>query len=81
LLTACATPASPPHQNLLVVVDQFEAVRFRETRRSGESRDEAIAFAKLLLGAASRTASPSMVLTMRSDFIGDCMEYPGLPRR
>ena len=41
---------------------------------------EAIAFAKLLLGAASQDNVPVyVVITMRSDFIGDCMEYPGLP--
>ena len=70
-----------PHENLLVVVDQFEELfRFRETRRLHGSRDEAIVFAKLLLAAAHQEEVPVyVVLTMRSDFIGDCMEYPGLP--
>jgi tetratricopeptide (TPR) repeat protein len=70
----------PAHDNLLVVVDQFEELfRFRRNRRIDNSRDDAIAFVKLLLEAAAQTQLPVyIVLTMRSDFIGDCMEYPGL---
>jgi tetratricopeptide (TPR) repeat protein len=81
-LADCARHARlPEHENLLVVVDQFEELfRFRESRREHGSRDEAIAFAKLLLGAAEQDKLPVyVVVTMRSDFIGDCMEYPGLP--
>ena len=71
----------PARDNLLVVVDQFEELfRFRRSRLIDNSRDEAIAFVKLLLEATRQTALPIyVVLTMRSDFIGDCMEYPGLP--
>ncbi len=71
----------PPHENLLVVVDQFEELfRFRQSRQVENPRDEAIAFVKLLLEAAHQNELPIYVaLTMRSDFIGDCIEYPGLP--
>ena len=71
----------PSHDNLLVVVDQFEELfRFRRSRLIDNSRDEAISFVKLLLEAARQDALPIyVVLTMRSDFIGDCIEYPGLP--
>jgi len=67
-------------ENLLVVVDQFEELfRFRRSRQVEHSRDEAIAFVRVLLEAAKQTDHPIfIVLTMRSDFIGDCMEYPGL---
>ena len=35
---------------------------------------------KLLLEAAAQNEVPIYVaLTMRSDFLGDCMEFPGLP--
>ena len=71
-----------PHvDNLLVVVDQFEELfRFRRSRQIDNSRDEAIAFVSLLLEATKQSALPIyVVLTMRSDFIGDCIEYPGLP--
>ena len=69
-----------PHDNVIVVVDQFEELfRFRRSRQVENSRDEAIAFVKLLLEAARQGDLPIyIVLTMRSDFIGDCMEYPGL---
>jgi tetratricopeptide (TPR) repeat protein len=71
----------PSHENLLVVVDQFEELfRFRRSRQIVNSRDEAVAFVKLLLEGAHQDALPIyVVLTMRSDFIGDCMEFPGLP--
>ncbi len=70
----------PPRENLLVVVDQFEEL-FRFRRADDErSRDEAVAFVKLLLEATAQRVLPIyVVLTMRSDFIGDCMRYPGLP--
>jgi tetratricopeptide (TPR) repeat protein len=69
-----------PGDNLLVVVDQFEELfRFRRSRQVEHSRDEAIAFVRVLLEASKHTDRPIfIVLTMRSDFIGDCMEYPGL---
>jgi tetratricopeptide (TPR) repeat protein len=71
----------PSRDNLLVVVDQFEELfRFRRSRLIENSRDEAISFVRLLLEAARQAALPIyVVLTMRSDFIGDCIEYPGLP--
>jgi tetratricopeptide (TPR) repeat protein len=69
-----------PDDNVLIVVDQFEELfRFRRSRQVQNSRDEAVAFVKLLIEAARQTIAPIyVVLTMRSDFIGDCMEYPGL---
>jgi tetratricopeptide (TPR) repeat protein len=70
-----------PDENVLIIVDQFEELfRFRRNRQVQHSREEAVAFVKLLLEAARETVMPIyVVLTMRSDFIGDCMEYPGLP--
>jgi tetratricopeptide (TPR) repeat protein len=69
----------PEGENLLVIVDQFEELfRFRHSRHAN-SRDEAIAFVRLLLEAPKHQDVPVyIVLTMRSDFIGDCMEFPGL---
>src|SRR5687767_11729194 len=70
-----------PYENLLIVVDQFEELfRFHRTSDADHSRDEAVVFVKLLLEAARQVTAPVyVVLTMRSDFIGDCMRYPGLP--
>jgi WD40 repeat protein/energy-coupling factor transporter ATP-binding protein EcfA2 len=64
--------------NLLVVVDQFEELfRFRVHGAAQEEASEA--FIKLLL-TASREESPKIyvVLTMRSDYLGDCAQIPGL---
>jgi tetratricopeptide (TPR) repeat protein len=92
-----------PHENLLVVVDQFEELfRFRASMEAQGSEDDAAAFVKLLLeapqrkareeSAARRKADPDyspppgqevvpvyVVLTMRSDFLGDCAQFQGLP--
>ncbi len=68
-------------ENVLVVVDQFEELfRFRYSVGSAYVSDEAAAFVKLLLTAASDRDAPVYVLiTMRSDFIGDCAQFRELP--
>ena len=68
-------------ENVLVVVDQFEELfRFKRTRTDAEAGEEARAFVKLLLeGSKDERASIYVVVTMRSDYIGDCMEFAGLP--
>ena len=81
LVEAVRLARIPPHDNLLLVVDQFEELfRYRRSRQTDNSRDEAAVFVKLLLEAAQQDSVPIyVVLTMRSDFIGDCMEFQGLP--
>jgi energy-coupling factor transporter ATP-binding protein EcfA2 len=71
--------ATNRNQNLLVIVDQFEELfRFRGAR-SGTG-DQAAAFVKLLIEAAAQDAFPVyVVLTMRSDFLGDCAQFHELP--
>ena len=71
--------------NLLVVVDQFEELfRYRQlnagqgenVRGAGEA---ASAFVNLLLEPKAHPTCPIyVVLTMRSDFLGDCAQFPGL---
>ena len=70
----------PKDHNILVLVDQFEELfRFRRNAHIAHSRDEAIAFVRTLLEAVHQQELPIYVaLTMRSDFIGDCMDFPGL---
>jgi tetratricopeptide (TPR) repeat protein len=75
---------------LLLVVDQFEEL-FRyagsgargtedDLRDAMRSRDEAADFVKLLLEASrSPTHHVRVLLTMRSDFIGECARFQGLP--
>lgn len=65
------------HENLLVVVDQFEELfRFKQAH----SGDDATAFVKLLLEASAQKEIPIyIIITMRSDFLGDCSQFTGLP--
>jgi len=64
--------------NLLILVDQFEELfRFKEI--GIDESNEASAFIRLLLEAVECDDVPIYVaVTMRSDFIGDCAQYPGL---
>ena len=68
----------PEGTNFLLVVDQFEELfRFRE---AGRSQQEAAAeFVSLLLETVAQNEVPIyVVLTMRSDFIGECSQFDGL---
>jgi energy-coupling factor transporter ATP-binding protein EcfA2 len=69
-----------PREALLVVVDQFEEIfRFKQQAKSLAAEDEAAAFVKLLLAAVEQREVPIfVVLTMRSDFLGDCAQYQDL---
>jgi WD40 repeat protein/flagellar biosynthesis GTPase FlhF/energy-coupling factor transporter ATP-binding protein EcfA2 len=69
------------NESLLVVVDQFEELfRFARVSASEQYRYEAAAFVKLLLDAsAQREHAVYVVLTMRSDFLGDCSMFWDLP--
>src|SRR5215475_13769656 len=71
--------------NLLVVVDQFEELfRYRQVRAGQQENvadiaEQATAFVNLLLEARQQTTCRIyVVLTMRSDFLGDCAQFPGL---
>jgi predicted nuclease with TOPRIM domain/arsenate reductase-like glutaredoxin family protein len=67
------------NENLVLVVDQFEELFRYRSSRDGNTSETALAFVKLLLTAAFDPAVPVyVVLTMRSDFIGNCAEFPGL---
>jgi len=65
------------HENLLVVVDQFEELfRFKKLR----ANDDATGFVKLLLESSAQRDIPIyVIITMRSDFLGDCSQFTGLP--
>jgi len=77
-----------PGRRVLVVVDQFEEL-FRFSRESQQDEpahwDEAALFVKLLLAVTETSASPEpgaaplyVVLTMRSEYLGDCALLYGL---
>lgn len=67
----------PADTNLLILVDQFEEIfRFR---CEGDA-NEADAFVSLLLRSTEQREIPIyVVITMRSDFFGDCALFSGLP--
>jgi energy-coupling factor transporter ATP-binding protein EcfA2 len=69
-----------PHENLLVVVDQFEELFRYQNLRGSENEDAAVSFVNLLLEAVKQSELPIyVVITMRSDFLGDCSRFRGLP--
>jgi tetratricopeptide (TPR) repeat protein len=73
----------PASRTLILVVDQFEELfrygNFDQSQAHG-LRDEAADFVRLLLEASrSRTHRVHVLLTMRSDFIGECARFQGLP--
>ena len=70
---------------LLVVVDQFEELfRYQALGAAGaagaNAGEEATAFVNLLLELAAQTELPLyVVITMRSDYLGECARFFGLP--
>jgi hypothetical protein len=76
---------NPPDQplkeksNFLVIIDQFEEL-FRFNRDDLGKPDLENHFVNLLLNASLKPeASIYVIITMRSEFLGDCAKYRGLP--
>lgn len=69
-----------PGESLLVVVDQFEELfRFAHEGGPGDAESQASLFVGLLLRAVESGVPIYVTLTMRSDYQGDCAQFPGLP--
>lgn len=69
----------PAGDRILIVVDQFEEL-FRFKRSRSDAAEDARAFVRLLLGAtAPDSVNVYVVITMRSDYLGDCAQFAGLP--
>ena len=76
-------------EKLLVLVDQFEELfRYREATDGAGEADDDTTFVKLLLAATGEGEHPLpgfddlpvyVVTTMRSDFLGKCSQFRGLP--
>ncbi len=82
LVDAVKQARLPQHENLLVVVDQFEELfRFSKMEQTmREVKRDSVAFIQLLLQACRQSRLPIYVLlTMRTDFLGDCTAFRGLP--
>jgi WD40 repeat protein len=80
LANAVRSGGLTPGESLLLVIDQFEELfRFVSERREEDGGAEARLFVSSLLEAADLSSAPVYVVsTMRSDFIGDCSQFPGL---
>ena len=67
--------------NFFLLVDQFEELfRFSMEQDDVAKKDEAIDFVNIILELAQQRVVPVyVVMTMRSDFIGDCARFYGLP--
>jgi tetratricopeptide (TPR) repeat protein len=81
LIEAVRLARLPPDEQVLIVVDQFEELfRFAGATDRPSADEDAAAFVKLLLEASRQRQLPIyVVLTMRSDYIGDCARYRDLP--
>ena len=70
----------PVGKKLLILLDQFEEIfRFQEESMDERNR-EAEVFIKLIIEAIHQRDVPIyVVMTVRSDFLGDCTQFEGLP--
>lgn len=70
----------PADQRLLILVDQFEEV-FRFSDEAGRAGLEAYnRFVRVIIDSVRQRDVPIYaLLTLRSDFIGDCVDFEGLP--
>jgi uncharacterized RDD family membrane protein YckC len=86
LVDLCEQARVSEGTNLLVIVDQFEELfRYRQIagldgRDSRTVSEDAAGLVNLLLAAYAQQQCPIyVVLTMRSDFLGDCAQFYDLP--
>jgi WD40 repeat protein len=71
-----------PGENILLILDQFEELfRFKENRKDITVVNETEAYIKMLVNAIKQKDQPIyVVLTMRSDFIGECSQFQELTK-
>ncbi|MDX1327780.1 MAG: hypothetical protein R3299_08725 [Arenibacter sp.] len=69
------------HKNFFLLIDQFEELfRFTKVQKSAANKDEANDFVNIMLELSKQREVPFyVVITMRSDFLGDCTKFYGLP--
>jgi WD40 repeat protein/energy-coupling factor transporter ATP-binding protein EcfA2 len=88
LLDALSDVGLDDRFDVLILVDQFEELfRLEDLRQEdagdgknpSAARDEAVAFVNLLLNTVRQPRPIPVVITMRSDWIGRCDAYDGLP--
>lgn len=69
--------AATPENRVCLLIDQFEEL-FRFARET--SREQAALFAGFLTGLVQTPPPPGLyaIITMRSEFLGHCAQFPGL---
>lgn len=80
LIEAVRTIRRNPSEKFLILIDQFEELfRYRSSRKDQDGTDESGLFVNLLVAAVRQSEEPVyVVLTMRSDFIGECSRFQNL---
>jgi len=80
-LVQAARPYAADNRRLLIMVDQFEELfRFNTIYDSSSAVEIAEHFVDLLLNAAQQKDVPVYIMmTLRSDYLGDCEQFMGLP--
>jgi WD40 repeat protein len=79
LIEAVRQAQLEPQESILIVVDQFEELfRFARISEDEVYANDAAAFVKLLL-EAKQQPEIYIVLTMRSDYLGECARFWDLP--
>lgn len=70
-----------PEESLLLLVDQFEEIfQYRKEHMDRDGGAESDRFVSLLLRAVEQSEVPIyVILTMRSDYLGQCATFRGLP--
>ncbi len=80
LADAVAADSRLDRGRLLVVVDQFEELfRYDSTAEHADAPTDAASFVRLLVEASRADAPVDVIVTMRSDFLGDCSQFRELP--
>ena len=80
LLQAMGPCLKQANANLLLFVDQFEEIFRRDEDCASQQREEDADFVSVVLGLAHQREVPVFVVfTMRSDHLGDCDAFLGLP--
>ncbi len=80
LVNAVSKLSETRDRKLLILVDQFEELfRYRSAAKSDVTERDAKYFVNLLVNAVKDASSGiSVIITMRSDYIGDCAHFQGL---
>jgi WD40 repeat protein len=79
-LVQAMRPVLAENSKMLILIDQFEEVFRFATEEEKEAKDVYNRFVRLLIETVRQRDVPIYaILTLRSDFLGDCVDFEGLP--